>query len=62
MVGEAMQDDPQYELIAKQFECICEYLGWDIVFCNTYTAGAADELAGNVDAMTEIENLGKALA
>lgn len=57
VVGEASQDDLQYELIAKQFECICGYLGWDIVFCNTYTAGAADELAGNVSAMAEIEGL-----
>jgi len=62
IVGEAAQDDPQYEIIAKQFDCICDYLSWEIVFCNTYTAGAADELAGNASAMAEIENLGKSFA
>lgn len=61
VVGEASQGDLQYELITKQFECICDYLGWDIAFCNTYTAGAADELAGNADAMVEIEDLWKTL-
>lgn len=61
VIGEAGQDDPQYELIAKQFECICQYLGWEIVFCNTYTAGAADELAANEKAMAEIEALWKTL-
>lgn len=61
VIGEAGQDDPQYEIIAKQFECICQYLGWEIVFCNTYTAGAADELAANEKAMAEIEALWKTL-
>lgn len=59
VIGEAGQDDPQYEIIAKQFECICQYLGWEIVFCNTYTAGAADELAANEKAVAEIEGLWK---
>lgn len=60
-IGEAEQEDPQYSLISKQFECICEYLGWDIAFCSTYTAGAADELAANDAAMTEIEALWKCI-
>ena len=58
-IGEAEQDDPQYGLIAKQFDCICEYLGWDIVFCNTYSAGAVGELAADEKAMAEIEGLWK---
>lgn len=60
-IGEAEQDDPQYGLIAKQFDCICEHLGWDILFCNTYTAGAADDLAGNEAAISEIEGLWKTI-
>lgn len=58
-LGEADQDDPQYGLIAKQFECICDHLGWDIVFCNTYTAGEAGELAKNAKAIAELEDLWK---
>lgn len=59
VIGEAGQGDPQYEIIAKQFECICQYLGWEIVFCNTYTAGAVGDLAANENAMAEIEELWK---
>ena len=62
VIGEAAQDDPQYEIIARQFECICDYLGWDIAFCSTHTAGAADELAGNAAAMAEMKGLWKTLA
>ena len=56
-IGEAEQEDPQYELIAKQFECICGYLGWEIVFSKSYTAGDAGELAENKDAMAELKGL-----
>lgn len=58
-IGEAEQEDPQYRLIAKQFDCICDYLGWDIVFCKTYSAGAVGELAADEKAMAEIEELWK---
>ena len=58
-IGEAEQEDPQYELIAKQFECICEYLGWKIIFSKSYTAGAAGELAENKEAVAELEVLWK---
>ena len=60
-IGEAEQDDPQYGLIAKQFDCICDHLGWDIVFCNTYTAGDVSDLAGNEAAIAEIEGLWKTI-
>lgn len=58
-IGEADQEDVQYELIAKQFEAICGYLGWEIVFCNTYTAGAVGDLAADEKAIAEIEGLWK---
>lgn len=61
VVGEAAQGDTQYDLIAKQFECICNHLGWKIAFSNSYSAGAAGDLAGNAEAMAEIEGLGKLL-
>ena len=59
VIGEARQDDPQYDLISKQFECICQYLGWEIVFCNTYSAGDVNDLAANEAAISEIEGLWK---
>ena len=60
-IGEADQEDIQYELIAKQFEAICGYLGWEITFCNTYTAAAVGDLAANENAMAEIEGLWKTI-
>ena len=57
IVGEAEQDDPQYDIIPKQFECICDYLGWQLKFCNTYTACAAGDLAADAEAIEEIEEL-----
>ena len=57
IIGEADQDDPQYDIISKQFECICDYLGWQIKFCNTYTAGGAGDLAAEAEAIEEIEEL-----
>lgn len=57
IIGEADQDDPQYDIIPKQFECICDHLGWQIKFCNTYTAGGTGDLAADAEAIEEIEEL-----
>ena len=57
VIGEAEQDDPQYKIIPKQFECICDCLGWDMLFAKTYTAGEAGVLAQDKDAVAELEGL-----
>lgn len=57
VIGEAEQDDPQYKIIPAQFECICDCLGWDMLFSKTYTAGEAGVLAQNEDAIEELEGL-----
>ncbi len=57
VIGEAEQDDPQYKIIPKQFECICDCLGWDMLFAKTYTAGEAGVLAQDEDAVAELEGL-----
>lgn len=61
IIGEAEQNDPQYQLIPKQFACICDYLGWDVAFSATYTALNTDDLAKSADALKEIEELWKTL-
>lgn len=61
VIGEAEQDDPQYEIIPKQFEGICGCLNWDMAFCKTYTAGEAGVLAQNEIAVKELETLWKKL-
>ena len=60
VIGEAGQDDPQYELIPKQFACICDYLGWEMAFSKTYTAAAVDDLANSGETIKEIGELWKA--
>lgn len=60
VIGEAEQDDPQYEIIPKQFACICDYLGWEIVFSKTFTAADVDDLAKSEESIKEIEGLWKA--
>ena len=59
VVGGASTDNIQYELIGKQFECMAEYLSWDILFSKAYSANGKDELAENADVMEELETLGK---
>lgn len=57
IVGGASTDNVQYDLIGKQFECIAQYLNWDIVFYNKYSASAADALAADEAAMVSLEKL-----
>ena len=59
VVGQLPRENTQYEIIRKQFECISGYLGWDIAFCNTYSAYDASDLIRNEEAMAEIEGLWK---
>lgn len=58
VVGGAPTDNIEYSLIKKQFECIAEYLNWDIRFCKTYYATEKDDLAKNSAAIEEIKKLG----
>jgi len=32
ITGQSDLSDPQYRIIGEQFACICNYLGWDLVF------------------------------
>lgn len=59
VIGEADQSDTQYQIIPQQFQCICDYLGWDIKFTKTYTAAGTEDLKGNASAIAELEDLWK---
>lgn len=58
VIGGAPTDGIQYELIRKQFECMAQYLSWDMVFHKSYSANATDELAKNEAVIRELEQLG----
>ena len=62
VIGEAEQSDPQYQIISKQFECICGFLGWDIEFCNTYSAGDVNDLAEDTEAVRQLEETARKFA
>ena len=51
----------QYELINRQFECIADYLSWDILFKKSYYATEKDELAKDTAALAELEEIGRDL-
>ncbi|MBQ9015075.1 MAG: flavodoxin family protein [Firmicutes bacterium] len=61
VIGEADQEDPEYGIIAKQFRCIADYLGWETVFQKSYTANKPSDLAADEAALAEIEGLAKLL-
>lgn len=51
-------DNIQYELIRKQFDCMADYLSWDMLFQKSYYATARDDLQKNMEALEELENIG----
>ncbi|MCI6458587.1 MAG: hypothetical protein MSA56_13050 [Clostridium sp.] len=61
VVGGAETDDKQYQLIKSQFDCISEYLSWDILFYNAYSATKTDDLANDESAIKELGSLGTLL-
>lgn len=57
VIGGASTDSVQYELINKQFECMAQFLNWDIVFAKAYSANGLKDLADNPAAIEEIKGL-----
>lgn len=56
-VGAADLDDREYGLISEQFGCICDYLGWDLIFSHSVTAFEKGELAGDKGKLQELNGL-----
>lgn len=61
VVGGSPVDSVQYELISRQFDCMADYLSWDMLFQKSYYANARDELAQNTNAISELESIGENL-
>lgn len=60
-IGAAPADDMQYELISKQFKCIADHLGWEIIFNKAFSAYGKDDLTGNAETVKELESIGNTL-
>lgn len=61
VIGEAGLYDPQYEIIEKQFWCICDYLCWDKVFSKSYSANKPTDLSEQPESLKEIKGLAKVI-
>ena len=59
VIGEAGLYDPQYEIIAKQFWCICDYLNWTKVFSKSFSANKPTDLSQDKAALEDIKGLAK---
>lgn len=58
-VGAADLSDKEYQLISGQFECICEYLNWDLVINESISAYSVGDLEKNTGKTTELKELWK---
>lgn len=56
-VGAGGLDDPEYALITGQFECICKYLGWELIFSHSVSAFQEGDLAGDSGKLQELSGL-----
>lgn len=60
-VGGAALDDPEYNLISGQVDCICEYLHWRHLFTKNISAYDLGEVAGNQTLLDSLQLLGTTL-
>lgn len=56
-IGEASLDDLEYKLISSQFECICNYFGWSLIFNKSICAFEAGDLTEDKIQLQELESL-----
>ncbi len=61
VVGAAPVGSIQYELIDKQFQCIADFLSWNMLFQKSYSASERTDLSNNTDAIAELKELGSNL-
>ncbi|MGX8774614.1 MAG: flavodoxin family protein [Bacillota bacterium] len=61
VIGGAELSNPEYEIIQKQFECIADYLGWEIVFAKSIFASDPKDLAGDEENLADLEAFGAGL-
>ena len=60
-IGAADTSNIQYELINKQFECIANYLSWNLLFQKNYSEWGKTDLSNDEKALKELEELGRNL-
>ena len=61
VVGAALVGSTQYELINKQFQCMADYLSWDMLLMKSYSASDRADLSNNTEDIAELKELGSNL-
>lgn len=61
IVGGNPTDNLQYDLIRKQFSCVAQFLGRDILFYKEYYAHDLGDLASNPMAIAELIDVGRSV-
>lgn len=61
IVGGSPTDNIQYQLIKQQFQCMAQYLSWNVLFHQSYFANSRDDLSNNKQALSELGKLGQQL-
>ncbi len=51
----------QYTLINEQFECMADYLSWDILFSRSFYATEKDDLLNRPEELKELREIGSGL-
>ena len=60
-VGADSLENEEYELISRQFKCICEFVSWDLVIDKSISAYGRDEVRNNQELVKELKDIWKAL-
>lgn len=60
-VGADSLEDEEYELISRQFRCICNYIGWDLVIDKSISAYAKTDLLNNKEVVDDLKEVWKSI-
>lgn len=53
-IGEDKITGEQYDLISRQMQCICDYMGWDLVMDVAICAAGPNDLAGDEEQLMKL--------
>ena len=60
-IGADSLEDEEYELISRQFKCICNFVGWDLVVDKSISAYEKTDLLKNEEIVKELREVWKNL-
>lgn len=58
-IGARKIEDSEYQIIGKQFECICEHLSWNLLIKKYISASEKTDLANDKESIAQLKELYK---